>query len=676
MRKFLKVHFQHIIGVLLLFVLCIAMWGGLMTAPSVYADTSDKSIETSDPLDDLSGAVIGGKEFDIADYYWNVNSQPQMIYFAEVGYSFFANEQDDYALYIYVYNPSGIVFDTNSVYNRLELAFGEENIQYDKYTLLFLSYSQAGGCEGLFYKFKVVMSDSQKSTALRRLSSDARVYTVVSMELSSGGEVVDYPVGYDTDTKQGSVYTYTGYTLGYGSPQAVESSLTCTVEGFSEYLTLDVEQTVYRPKGDYYNGEQSQLNSCWFTIPDEYIENFGDLSKIKYEWYEYVTKPILVTENAEIWRILDGLYGRDISELLTDYVVLGAFGNYDSAWFGYKGDASYWTSNLELNGTYHKFFDFSHDVYITFDGSGNDFDNFSAVFYTDGESYEDYVVTAEELQEKFLQNSVALGDTSIVGKYASALFEDYVQEGRTMGYNIAESEQELDIYWNTTTKSSLWQQIFGGYDVDTTWDSVSAFHYVVESDLSGSDGVVAERLYIAESDVPLLRERYKTAQSAGETVVLFRYGSTNYYSMRVGQAYSSSADDDELVTEVLRQWSYEDYSAYMVQETVFLNFDIISLTFTTDEGVSTEIPAVMSPEDVFSDTAPPLEENYHYTPWWAYVIVVLAEIIVLLLLRLILCTACGLPQWLMLILLAVTIVLDVFFINTFAGWCYTLIAGG
>ena len=675
MRKFLKVHFQHIIGVLLLLVLCITMWGGLMTAPSVCADTDKQSIETSDPLDDLDGAVIGGEEFSLENYQWTENGVPQMIYFAEVGFSMFANNQNDYALYVYIYNPSGLLIDTNSAYNRLELAFGEENKHYDKYTLLFLSYSQQAGYEGLFYKFKVYLTDSQKNAALDRLSTEARIYTVVSMELSVGGQITDYSVGYDTDTKQGSVYTYTGYTLGYGSPQATESTLVCTVEGFSDYLTLDVEQTVYRPKGDYYNGEQSQLNSCWFTIPDEYIENFGDLSKIKYEWYEYVTKPILVTENAEIWRILDGLYGRDITELSTDYVALGAFGNYDSTWFGYQGDASYWTSNLVLEGRYHKFFDWEHDASIILYGS-NDFDNFSTVFYTGGKSYEDYIVTAEELQEKFLQNSQLLGDTSIVGKYASALFEDYVQKGRTRGYNIAENEQELDIYWNTTTKGSFWQQLGEGYDVDTTWDSVSAFHYVVKNDLSGSDEAVAERLYIAESDVPALRERFDIAQIEGETVVLFRYGSTNYYSMRVGQAYSSNADDYELVTEVLRQWSYQDYSAYMLQETVFLNFDIISLTFTNAENVSTEIPAVMSPQDVFSDTDPPLEENYHYTPWWAYVIVVLAEIAVLLLLRLILCTACGLPQWIMLIFLAVTIVLDVFFVNTFAGWCYSLIAGG
>ena len=125
-----------------------------------------------------------------------------------------------------------------------------------------------------------------------------------------------------------------------------------------------------------------------------------------------------------------------------------------------------------------------------------------------------------------------------------------------MGYNSAESKDELEIYFNTTTKSSLWQQIFGGFDVDKTWDTVSAFHNVTGGDLSGSDSAVAERLYIAESDVPALRERYESATAGGETVILFRYGSTAYYSMPAAQAQSSDDDNDAIVKEVLRQWSY------------------------------------------------------------------------------------------------------------------------
>ena len=566
-------------------------------------------------LDDLEGGTIAGDNFNLEDYPYSENGRPQLIAFTEYCYSYYASDRDNFGLYAYVYNPGGFAFD--SVNNAIQFRAGNDT-QPVKYSLALLNYSTEPGTEGLFYKFKVAMTADQRSALLSALDSGARVYELSGIELSRGNTITEYEVG--------STYTYSGYAAGYGAFEGGESTLVCDVADFEKYLTLDVEQTVYRPEGDYYNGEQSQLNSCWFTIPNEFIADFGDLSKIMYEWYEYVTKPILVTENAEIWRILDELYGRDTSALAGNYVTFAAFGNTDSAWFGYTSDTAYWNTNVELSGTYHNFFDWSHDVYMTFNSEEEYFDGFSSVFYTGGESYEDCGITADELQEKFLQNSQALGDTSIVGKYSSLLFENYVQEGRTRGYNLAESQDELDIYWNTTTKGSLWQQIFGGYDVDTTWDSVSAFHYVEGSDLNGSDEVVAERLYIDDNDVAVLRERYEAAQAEGETVVLFRYGSTAYYSMPVAQAYSSTADDDALVKEVSRQWSYQDYSAYMVQETVFLNFDIISLTFTNDENVSTTIPAVMSPEDVFSNTTPPLEENYHEVPWLTISIILIVSV--------------------------------------------------
>ena len=610
MRKALM--YRVIPLLVLLAVVWVLLFGSSSAVFAADGDTTEaESIRTSDPLDDLDGAVIGGKDFDLTNYPWNENSQPQMIYFAEVGYSMYSNLRENYALYIYVYNPSGLVIDTESAYNELKLGFGD-NPTYEDYKLTFLTRSETAGYEGLFYKFKVELTDSQKTMALRLLSSNARVYTVVSIELSSESQVTDYPVGYDTNTKQGSVYTYTGYALGYGSALAEESTLTCSVSGFSNYLALDVEQTVYRPMGDFYEGDQSQLNSCWFSVPDEYIEKYGDISKIKYEWYEYVTKPILITENSQIWRNLDSLHGGNTSELTNFYVCLIAMSNTDSSWFHKHGDGLGWTSNVELDSSYILL---SPPVSVT---SAIDpdsyFENFSAVFYTGGKAYDEFSVSAEELQEKFLENSQLLGDTSIVDRYAESLFEDYVQEGRTRGYNLADSENELDIYWNTTTKDSFWQQVFGGYDVDTTWGSVDAFHPVTAEDLNGTDAEVAELLYIDEDDVPALRLRFTVAELLDETVVLFRYGSTNYYSIPVTQGYTStygSNTDDDLVQQCSSDWWDRDYSAYMARQTVFLNFDILSITFTTEEGVSTEIPVVMSPEEVFSDVDPPLEENYH-----------------------------------------------------------------
>ena len=612
MRKALM--YRVIPLLVLLAVVWVLLFGSSSAVFAADGDTTEaESIRTSDPLDDLDGAVIGGKDFDLANYPWNENGSPQMIYFAEVGYSMYSDLHDEYALYIYVYNPSGLAIDTESDYNKLELAFGE-NKTYDKYTLAFLSYSQAAGYEGLFYKFEVTLTEAQRTQALRLLSSNARVYTITGMEFSVGGQVTEYPVGYDTATEQGSVYTYSGYMLGYGSNLATESTLTCMVEGFSEYLTLDVEQTVYRPEGDFYRGEQSQLNSCWFTIPDDYIEKFGDVSKILYEWYEYITKPVFVTEDSFVFNQLDSLAGADISLLSDlDFFTYGFSNGVDAGgiYTDFKGP---WISNFEFDNEIY-------EVSLGYVGVGNvylqesnKFDNFSAVFHTAGESYKTFGIRAEELEEKFIENSQLLGDTSIVGKYASSLFEDYVADGRTMGYNKAESVDTLDIYWNTTTKD-FWDKLVGGCEVATEYASIDAFHYVTAEDLNGTDAEVAERLYVDEEDVSSLRLRFAAADLLDETVVLFRYASTDYFSYPAPIFYSYSVeditDDREIVRGVFDDVQTDSCSAYMAQETVFLNFDIISITFTTEEGVSTEIPVVMSPQDVFGDIDPPLEENYH-----------------------------------------------------------------
>ena len=39
----------------------------------------------------------------------------------------------------------------------------------EKYRLRFLNYSTATGCEGLFYKFKVILTDTQKMNILKKL---------------------------------------------------------------------------------------------------------------------------------------------------------------------------------------------------------------------------------------------------------------------------------------------------------------------------------------------------------------------------------------------------------------------------------------------------------------------------------------------------------------------------
>ena len=78
MKKILKVHFQRILSLFVLCVLCVAMFmGGQMTAPVVYADTAfgDVQMDSSNVMDDLQSSTVDGEPFDLRDYAFDENAE-------------------------------------------------------------------------------------------------------------------------------------------------------------------------------------------------------------------------------------------------------------------------------------------------------------------------------------------------------------------------------------------------------------------------------------------------------------------------------------------------------------------------------------------------------------------------------------------------------------------------
>lgn len=468
------------------------------------------------------------------------------------------------------------------------------------------------------------MTAAEKNRILSGVSQNSRIYKVSGIELSVDNIVTEYTVA--------QTYTYSGYSLGYGSSLATESTLSCNVDGFDKYLELEVTHTFYRPQGDYYNGEQSQLNSCYFRVPNAYFTEYGELTKILCEWYEYFTKPILVTEDSFVYNRINALHGADTDNLSDDmYFLLNVFWeNAESTWFHKKG-ISDWTSNYgyEVGDSYRWGFLWGNGMEIKYDS----FSNFAAAFYTGGTPCEDYEIDGNALKQKLLTNSGYLGGELLSDRFSEYLFEDYVQNGYGRGYNRKEinADDFADVFWHVTTKS-FWQRVFGGFDVDTIYDSKQAIEKISESDLSGTDSEIAGNLYINENDVAALKAECAKASKNDETVVLLRYSTTQYMCAPCVAGYCSKSAIDggkTLVQNNAELWNKGDFNAYVAQETVYLDFDIISLWFTAD-GVSTEIPVVTSPSDVIAEISPPLEENYH-DDGWALLEKMLSAILIILL---------------------------------------------
>ena len=88
----------------------------------------------------------------------------------------------------------------------------------------------------------------------------------------------------------------------------------------------------------------------------------------------------------------------------------------------------------------------------------------------------------------------------------------------------------------------------------------------------------------------------------GARPVLFRFAVTDYYA--------STAYFD---------WEHNPFftnaDGYVAQETVFLDFDIISLTFRAESGVETVIACVADPMDIINGLTPPTDLDPMYWDW-------------------------------------------------------------
>ena len=148
-------------------------------------------------------------------------------------------------------------------------------------------------------------------------------------------------------------------------------------------------------------------------------------------------------------------------------------------------------------------------------------------------------------------------------------------------------------------------------------------------DLDGTDKEVSERLLINPHDISALRDYYNEAitvdtSTADEEkiVVLFRFATSDYYSAAV--------DIIELGKGFLWSDKHTTGQAYRAWESVFLDFDIIQLSFQKD-GAYTVIPAVSDPIDIVNAITPPVHIP-DGLEWWQILLIVLGVIVALILL--------------------------------------------
>lgn len=611
---------KHSIALLLLVCTLFLAWQS--TGLSASAGSTGYAFDSTDVMEDLNSSELNGDKFNVVKYTFHDSQQPSILNFVEFGYSFRANMRDNYALYLYVYNPGALRIKETAGQNKVQMAVAYDAdgnpSRYEKFSLVFCSAS-TGDYKGLFYKFRIADRKIDGKSLAERVLSGERRYDVSGFELVSGNN------RNATEYKVGGSYRFTGYAAGLGPDKDAPDTLTCHVTEL-ETLALDVRHTYFRTNvsslgKDHYN----EVNTVWFSVPEYIYEEYGYLQKIRAEWWEYKTKYMTVTSNKAFYDALLPYVGTDVGDYSSSVPV--------SLGYGYLG------KNTAGGPTIHQFaWTYNMDTSTRYNALGA----ITAVYYVDEKQsimpYAFYAPVSDVSSVfDFLSSGSVAGDISgtvladwiynyknSLGhgyidcndrKISRDLFLDRVDDGRTMGYNdrTIDLKDTFDLksydsnhnWWNR-----LWDYGFSWPKTDGDYRNISPIYEVQDTDFVGSDEEISARLLVNRGDVGELKRYYEAERKRDRRVVLFRFASTDYFC-GIASPTGATVNPD----------------TYVAQETVFLDFDIIELTFNRN-GSQWVIPVVSSPQDFINSITAPQKE----TQWWKIVLAIVLLILLLVLL--------------------------------------------
>ena len=608
-----------------------------------YAAESETGFDSTNVLDDLQSSKVNGKPFDIADYPFNESKDIQVISFVEYCYSYKANLRDNYGLYVYIYNPKGLNLSTNEKQNKIQMAVAydaEGNpTDYAKFSLEFCSKVESGDYKNLFYKFKVIDHKVNGTTFSDRVNSNARRYDV------SGVEITTYGSSTATEYSVCGTYIFTGFAEGYGPDANAKSTLSCDVE-YLETIELSVKHTFYRSETSALgSGHQNQLDTVYFSVPKRFLDTYGTLQRIKAEWYEYKTKEILVTSNTDFYNAASPYIGVPLGNSPNEY---GLYEYVEDIGYslgigaGKAGDmyVAQWGWNLG-DGYLHVPTNVLYYMFLVDDIE--EYDPYAETVTVGGIQSNDLYEYIKNYRKSYTSGKLPIKD----GTISADLFESDIDDSRKMnnengvikkGYSYYDFDADVDLQtlqsWSSTSPSfwdnwlnfGLGAAFTGGPNEESK--TVAPIQILKASDLTGTNAEIAERLLVNVNDVDAIKAEYNNAVTVSGTndeekvVVLFRFATSDYYSEAV----------DIIEPNAGFLWSDKHYEgeAYIAQESVFFDFDIIQLTFNKD-GEYTVIPVVSSPIDIVNDITPPVNMPDE-VDWWKIALAVILVVLLLVLL--------------------------------------------
>lgn len=549
-------------AILILLLLCTLVFSVFFPITAYALDGT--AFDKLNVLDDLQSS----KDFNILKYPFKDNGDAEIINVVEYCYSPYEEQRFNYGLYVYIYNANSKEIATVDKRNTVQLKIGNNNgvATYEKLKLEFINKSEDSKYNNRFYKFKVALPyDFVKS-----LNSDRREYEI------SGFELVYKNNQLASDFPTGGNYVFTGFAKGYGYRTEDDSTIKSEVID-TEYIRIrDLTFTTDISDNNNANGvgHYNQINSVFWTMPNYFEKEYGNLQKINFEYWEYKTSPILVTKDADLYNkafanrsktVEPFKHSNDIPFELT---------------YGVKSTG---VSPPVLN------YDFVFNKQLVqnsnlIERASRSATQMPLVFHRPNIGSRTNDVTSSELLDYIYGYTESYHNGKLENRNISRdLFMGKVDNGHIESYqnkcidanditNLL--EYDLDNGWN-----KFWYNLFGVKPEELSRSFKPIQRITNVSDLDSLNIGVNEKEAFTKMYEGLTSDNY---------MYLFTFAVTDYFSAWLDGAYKNNS--------------------YIAETTAFLDFDMIAFTFCK-AGEYTTIPVVSDPIDIISGIWSPTDND-------------------------------------------------------------------
>ena len=567
----------------------------LLSAFSITASAETASFDARSIETDLEEIGV-----DETVYQKNPNGEVSLIHIMEYCFSDYRDLDSLYTLYFYVYNPTGepidVKYDKNSINMCIDYDDVGEPSSYGNVDLTYLDSTS----DHLFYKFK--LTDSSDLLELEKFYSytfsNGRRYDFIGIQVKHENKTIakEYEIS--------KTYFWRGYSKGCGAHVNAKDTLTCEYTG-TDTINLEIFHTTWR-NGVYDDDyTTTAITTAYFGVPERYFDDYIGINAIKASWEKYTTQPIFVTSSKarydEIIKYVGLNVGQGNNELTARILWerteagkpapgTGVYAEWDEYYKVYNAfkkeedgsyifmDADFWQATI---GNDYKFADDGEWLptiyYLLYVEAGDD------------PTLDDYFVSSEELENYMRWYTANKGIEVTSQEFSIDLFSG---DGESVGITINAESKVIDI---DAERDWLWQQIFGNKTQELEYDTIVILDESIR-DMTESD---FESTYLVDNDTvggnssgTVYGDCIKMLD-AGMRPVLLKFAESEYYC---SPAYFDNTDyfhTGEGSSEVT------SCNGYVAQEEIYLDFDVISMTFLNEDGLTeTVIPVVADPTHV------------------------------------------------------------------------------